>query len=76
MNAEKNRRRQRSPIFVALLCFELVLLLLQLWLFVSALEGILAGEPGMADPAAIVSLVCLGINTWMLIGVEKTDHGR
>ncbi|CAN5434607.1 hypothetical protein BH11ARM1_BH11ARM1_03380 [soil metagenome] len=68
------RRRQRSSVFVALLLFELILVLLQLWLFVSSLDGILAGEPGMAVPASIISLVCLMVNTWMLIGVEKADH--
>jgi hypothetical protein len=71
---EINRRRQRSEVFLALLFFEIVLVLLQLWLFVSALEGILAGEAGMAIPAAIVSLVCLAANTWMLIGVERSDR--
>lgn len=70
------RQRQRSPIFIALLLFELILVLLQLWLFVAALEGILAGETGMAIPAAIASAVCLAVNTWMLIGIEKMDHGR
>ena len=69
------RHRQRSSVFIALLLFELVLILLQLWLFVAALEGMLSGEAGMAVPAAIASMVCLAINTWMLMGVEKTDHG-
>lgn len=68
------RRRQKSSVFVALLLFELVLIILQLWLFVSTLEGLLAGEVRMAIPAAIVSLACLGLNTWMLVGVEKVDH--
>ena len=68
------RHRQRSSVFIALLLFELVLIMLQLWLFVGALEGILSGEPGMAVPAAILSAVCLAVNTWMLMGVEKTDH--
>lgn len=68
------RMRERSSVFVALLLFELVLILLQLWLFVATLEGILSGEPGMAVPAAIVSAVCLGVNTWMLMGVERADH--
>ncbi len=67
------RMRQRSVVFVALLLFELVLVLLQLWLFVSALEGILAGETRMVLPGAIVSLICLGLNTWMLIGVGRID---
>ena len=68
------RRRQRSPVFLALLLFELILVLLQLWLFVSALEGILAGETGMVLPGALVSLVCLAINTWMLVGVNRVDR--
>lgn len=73
---ESNRRRQRSSVYIALLFFELVLVLLQLWLFVSALEGILAGEPGMAIPGAIVSFVCLAVNAWMLIGIDKTDRDQ
>lgn len=70
------RRRQQSPIFIGLLLFELMLVILQLWLFVSALEGILAGERTMAVPAAIVSAICLAANTWMLIGVNRLDKGR
>jgi hypothetical protein len=68
------RDRQRSPIFLGLLFFQLVLLLIQLWLFVSALEGILAGELGMVVPAAVVSVVCLAVNTWMLVGVNRMDR--
>jgi len=68
------RRRQRSPVFIALLLFELVLVILQLWLFVSALEGVLGGERVMVVPGAIVSIVCLAVNTWMLAGVRKVDR--
>ena len=68
------RDRQHSHIFIGLLLFQLVLLLLQLWLFVSALEGILAGELGMVVPAAVVSLVCLAVNSWMLVGVSRMDR--
>ena len=68
------RRRQRSSVFIALLLFELVLVLLQLWLFVSSLEGILAGETRMVVPGAIVSILCLVGCIWMLIGVNKTDR--
>ena len=59
--------------FVTLLLFELILVLLQLWLLSSALSGILAGRPQMAVPAAVVSLGCLVINTWMLIGIYRID---
>jgi len=67
-------RRQRSAVFIALLLFELVLVLLQLWLFVSALDGILASETRMVVPGAVVSLICLAINTWMLVGVGRMDR--
>lgn len=69
------RKRQRTPVFIGLLLFELVILLLQLYLFVSALEGYLAGEHAMIVPAAIVSVVCLAANTWMLVGVSRADRG-
>jgi predicted Co/Zn/Cd cation transporter (cation efflux family) len=68
------RDRQRSPIFIGLLLFQLVLLLIQLWLFVSALEGILDGDLAMVIPAALVSLVCLAVNIWMLVGVNRMDR--
>ena len=68
------RHRQRSNNFVALLLFQLVLVVLQLWLFLSALDGLLAGNPGMALPGAVVSAACLAVNTWMLLGVERTDR--
>lgn len=66
-----HRRRQRSAIFVALLMFILVLVLLQLWLFVGVLESIQDGRTTMAIPAAILSVVILGVNVWMLDGVVQ-----
>lgn len=75
-NPDYFRRRQRSTVFIALLLFELVLVLIQLWLFVSALEGTLGGETRMVVPGAIVSAVCLAINTWMLVGVRRIDREK
>jgi hypothetical protein len=69
------RRRQRMGVFAILLFFELVLLLLQLWLFVSVLEGTVEGGSPIAATAAVVSAVCFGINTWMLLGVMRMDRG-
>lgn len=67
------RRRQRSSVFNALLLFNLVLIMLQLWLFVSVLENLIDGKPAMALPAAITSIVCLGVNVWMLAGVRRME---
>lgn len=67
------RRQQKSSVFVALLLFSLVLVLIQLWLFVSVLENMLAGDLKMAIPAAIASVVILGINVWMLKGIGHIE---
>lgn len=66
-----HRRRQRSGVFAALLLFNLVLVLLQLWLFVGVLESIQDGRVTMAIPAAILSVVIMGVNIWMLDGVSR-----
>jgi hypothetical protein len=50
--------------------------LIQLWLFVSVLENMLAGDIRMAIPAAVSSGVILLANIWMLRGIDKMDSGR
>ncbi len=67
------RRRQKSSVFVSLLLFNLVLVLIQLWLFVSVLENLLAGQLQMALPAALASVVILFVNVWMLYGISKME---
>lgn len=67
------QERQRAAVYVALLLFNLVLVLLQLWLFVSVLEGLIHGRLGMAIPAAIASLGLFGVNLWMLRGIFRTS---
>ncbi len=69
-------RRQRGTVIVALLLFNLVLILLQLWLFVSVLEGLIGGRSGMALPAAVASVALFGVNIWMLRGVTMPRIGQ
>ena len=68
------RHQQKSVIFVALLLFQLVLILLQLWLFVAVLENVIGGHFQMAVPAAIGSVLIFGINYWMLRGVKNIER--
>ncbi len=70
------RDAQKSVVIGALTGFSLVLLLLQLWLFVSVLEGQIVGHASMALPAAVASLVLLAVNLWMLKGVSKMEGGE
>lgn len=68
-------RRQHGTVIVALLLFNLVLILLQLWLFVSVLEGLIGGRSEMALPAAIASIALFGVNFWMLRGITRMRKG-
>lgn len=52
--------------------FNLVLVLLQLWLFVSVLEGVIHGHTAMAVPAGIASVGLFAVNLWMLRGIIRT----
>ena len=70
-----HRRVQRSAVFTSLLLFNFVLVVLQLWLFVSALEQIHDNGKAMIGWAALASLACLAVNLWMLIGVKRMERG-
>ena len=73
MKLNHAQMRQRSTVFVALLLFNLILVLLQLWLFVSVLEGLLNGRADMALPAGAASLALFGVNLWMLRGMTRSE---
>lgn len=71
MKNNKLQHAQKAPIFTALLLFNLVLALIQLWLFATALEAAVAERFGVAVPAAIASACCFAINAWIYLGVRK-----
>lgn len=74
MKTSRYRHQQRSVVFTALLLFNLVLIILQLWLFVSVLENLIDGKTAMAIPAGIASLICAGVNVWMLAGIRRMER--
>jgi len=67
----KPEHRQISSVFVTLLLFALLLILLQLWAFVSVLEEVLHGESKMAVLAAVLSCTLFFINLWMLRAIYR-----
>ena len=73
MKLNHAQMKQRSTVYVALLMFNLVLILLQLWLFVSVLEGLIHGRISMAIPAGIASVGLFAVNLWMLRGIFRTS---
>ena len=71
MKLNHAQMRQRSTVFMAVEFTNLISVLVQLWLFVSVLEGMLNGRVDMALPAGIASLALFGVNLWMLRGINR-----
>lgn len=67
-------RAQRMTIVNAMLAFVVLIVILQLWLLTATMNAYLGGDTGTVIPAAVASLVCLGLNTgllWYLFSVDK-----
>ena len=61
-------------IATGILFLVVVVIILQLWLFTATMNAFLGGDRAVLWPAAIASLVCLGLNVgllWYLYGLEK-----
>ena len=67
-------RSQRMTIATGILFIVLIIIILQLWLFTATMNAYLGGDTSILWPAAIASLICLGLNgglLWYLYGLEK-----
>ncbi len=59
-------RGQRLGIVNAMLVFAVLIVTLQLWLLTASVNAFLGGDRAIAVPAAVVSLLCLGLNIGLL----------
>jgi hypothetical protein len=59
-------REQRAIIVYGMLGFELVLVMLQLWLLAATMNAHLGGDDSVVWPAALASLACLALNGGLL----------
>ena len=66
MNLPSFARSQRLTIVAAILCFVLVLVVLQLWLLTATMESFLGGSDAIVVPAALASLGCFALNFGLL----------
>ncbi|MCB9135862.1 MAG: hypothetical protein H6636_10585 [Anaerolineales bacterium] len=67
-------RSQRMAIASGILFLVVIIIILQLWLFTATMNAFLGGDTAILLPAALASLVCLGLNgglLWYLYGLEK-----
>jgi len=67
-------RDQRTTIVYGILCIVLILLVLQLWLLTSTMSQYLGGNESIIWPAAIVSIICLGLNVGLLRYIYKMER--
>lgn len=66
-------RSQRSTIATGILFLVATLVVLQLWLFTATMNAYLGGDTGILLPAAIASLVALGLNIGLLYYLNGLD---
>lgn len=59
-------RAQRTTIVYGVLCFVLMLVLLQLWLLTATMDAFLGGDAGVVWPSLAASLACLLLNLGLM----------
>lgn len=64
--ASRFARSQRMTIVTGILAVVVLIVVLQLWLLTATVNAYLGGDTAMAIPAAIASVVCLGLNLGLL----------
>lgn len=75
--------KRRSPVpesrsatvVYAILLFVLVLVVLQLWLLSATMNAYLGGDTSVVWPAALASLICLGLNIGLLYYLYGLERG-
>jgi hypothetical protein len=69
MNGKPHRqltRVQRSTVVTGIVCFVLILVVLQLWLVTATMNAYLGGDDGVVLPALGASAACLALNLGLL----------
>ena len=66
MNDSRFARHQKTTILSGVLCFVMILVILQLWLLTATMNAYLGGDQSVLVPAALASVACLGLNVGLL----------
>ncbi len=69
-------REQRITIVYGILCLVLVTVVLQLWLLAATMNAYLGGDDAVIVPAAVASLVCFGLNGFLLRALYRLERPR
>ena len=74
MNDPRFARHQKRTILSGVLCFVMILVILQLWLLTATMNAYLGGDKSVLGPAALASIACLGLNAGLLWYVYALDR--
>jgi len=67
-------RDQRLTIVYGMLCIVTMIVILQLWLLVSTMNAFLGGDESAIWPAALFSVMCLGLNAGLIRYLYSMDR--
>ena len=74
MNDPRFARHQKKTILSGVLCFVMILVILQLWLLTATMNAYLGGDESVLVPAALASIACVGLNVGLLWYVYALDR--
>lgn len=66
MKGSRLARHQRKTIVAGILSITVIIVVLQLWLFTATMNAYLGGDNSILLPAALASLIYLGLNLGLL----------
>ena len=72
--ARQSTRGQRTTVITGVLCFVLLLVVLQLWLLTATMNAYLGGDDGMVMAAAAASTACFVLNVGLLRYLRRLER--
>jgi len=69
-------REQRTTVVNGMLCFVIILVVLQLWLLTATMNAWLGGDESVIWPAAIASGLCFLLNVGLLRYLNRMERER
>lgn len=67
-------RSQKLTLTYGILCFVILIVVLQLWLLTATMNAYLGGDESIIWPAAIASALCLALNLGLLYYLNAMDQ--
>lgn len=74
MRPSPRTRTQRLSIIYGILSVVVILVVMQLWLLTATMNAFLGGNHNIVWPAALASIICLGLNVGLLRYLVQLDR--